>query len=130
MAWRFKACGTCAGDLSLEEDEWRCWQCGRYHYVGVQRPRHLLQEAGDERRTKGARRLRGSYGGLGGVNINAMLRSRKLGEQRWWHRNRLVIAYLEEGRSVREISILTQHGPRQIRVIRERWADMKVADLE
>ena len=46
-----------------------------------------------------------------GRQINAVIRGMELGEERWWHRNRNVIAYLDEGRSVREISILTQQGP-------------------
>ena len=32
MAWRFKGCKICRGDLLLEDAEWRCLQCGRYYF--------------------------------------------------------------------------------------------------
>ena len=32
MAWRFKGCKKCRGDLMLEDAEWRCLQCGRYYF--------------------------------------------------------------------------------------------------
>ena len=31
MLCKLKACWKCAGDLVLDGDEWRCWQCGRYY---------------------------------------------------------------------------------------------------
>jgi hypothetical protein len=27
-----KSCRKCSGDLVLDGDEWRCWQCGQYYY--------------------------------------------------------------------------------------------------
>ena len=30
--YKFKDCAKCRGDLVLEGDEWRCWQCGTYYY--------------------------------------------------------------------------------------------------
>ncbi len=67
---------------------------------------------------------------MAGANINGMLRLRKLRDARWWQRNGQVIAYLDEGRTVREISVLTDRGARQIRVVRERLTDMRAADRD
>ena len=33
MAWKFKSCKKCRGDLILEDAEWRCVQCGRYYFL-------------------------------------------------------------------------------------------------
>ena len=33
MAWRFKGCKKCWGDLMLDDAEWRCVQCGRYYFL-------------------------------------------------------------------------------------------------
>ena len=33
MAWKFKSCKKCRGDLMLEDAEWRCVQCGRYYFL-------------------------------------------------------------------------------------------------
>ena len=33
MAWRFKGCKRCTGDLVLVDAEWRCFQCGRYYFL-------------------------------------------------------------------------------------------------
>jgi hypothetical protein len=35
MVLRFKGCRRCTGDLVLEDDEWRCLQCGHYYYTGL-----------------------------------------------------------------------------------------------
>ena len=32
MLYKFKGCGKCEGDLTLDGDEWRCFQCGTYYY--------------------------------------------------------------------------------------------------
>ena len=32
MLYRLKCCGKCDGDLTLDGDEWRCFQCGTYYY--------------------------------------------------------------------------------------------------
>ena len=32
MLCKLKACRKCDGDLILDGDEWRCWQCGHYYY--------------------------------------------------------------------------------------------------
>ncbi len=35
MECKFKDCSKCKGDLVLDGDEWRCWQCGTYYYPHV-----------------------------------------------------------------------------------------------
>ena len=32
MLYKLKCCGKCDGDLTLDGDEWRCFQCGTYYY--------------------------------------------------------------------------------------------------
>lgn len=44
-------------------------------------------------------------------------------------RNRDVIRYLHEGRTVREISAIIGRGQRQIRVIRERLSDLRACEV-
>lgn len=34
---QLKACPKCHGDLSLDEGDWLCLQCGRYRYTGLYR---------------------------------------------------------------------------------------------
>ena len=31
--YRLKACTKCEGDLVLDDDEWKCSQCGTYYYT-------------------------------------------------------------------------------------------------
>jgi hypothetical protein len=46
-------------------------------------------------------------------------------EERWWDRNQELIQYLDEGRSVREISVLVGRSERQVRVVREQLNDLR-----
>ena len=39
-------------------------------------------------------------------NINAVIRAKQVGDQRWWVRNRQIIDFLDQGKPVREIAIL------------------------
>ena len=32
MLCLLKNCRKCSGDLVLDGEEWRCWQCGQYYY--------------------------------------------------------------------------------------------------
>ena len=132
MAWRLKGCGACGGDLTQEDDAWRCWQCGRYRYTDIHRPQHRWEELRKQHRKQASAvfRVTRAHAGLAGANINGILRLRELRERRWWNRNRQVIDYLDEGRTVREISTLTHRGARQIRVVRERLTDIRAADRD
>ena len=50
-------------------------------------------------------------------------------DSRWWDRNRQVIAYLDQGKSIREIAEVVGVGPRQIRNILERLSDLRTREL-
>ena len=63
-------------------------------------------------------------------DINTVITTKDRSERRWWLRNGDVIRYLDEGRTVREISALIGRGQRQIRVIRERLSDIRACELE
>ena len=125
MFWNFKGCSQRSGDLTLDEDIdiWRCWQCGRYYYFNVlqcdepplQGP-DRLDEQGRGRAKDGSRAIR---------NIDSMIRAKMNSDERWWARNQQIIAYLDDGRTVREISMLMMRGQRQIRVVRERLGDLR-----
>ena len=32
LRYRYVTCPRCGGDLVLDGDEWRCWQCARRYY--------------------------------------------------------------------------------------------------
>jgi hypothetical protein len=61
-------------------------------------------------------------------DINNLLVSKDRSEQRWWVRNDQIIRYLDEGKPVREISILVGRSERQIRVVREELNDLRAAN--
>ena len=50
MLMRLGSCGKRKGDLVLEDDEWRCLQCGSYYYPEYSSPAvdAMLQPAGRE----------------------------------------------------------------------------------
>lgn len=58
-------------------------------------------------------------------DINLVISSIDLSEARWWNKNLVVIQYLDEGRTVKEIATLINRGQRQIRIIRERLNDLR-----
>ena len=58
-------------------------------------------------------------------NINSMIRANDRSEKRWWANNRDIIACLDAGQPVAEIARLLGRGKRQIRVVRERLADIR-----
>ena len=62
--------------------------------------------------------------------MNSVILGRIISEQRWWTRNWQIVSYLDEGRTVREITSLTDRGPRQIRVIRERLAEFRAQNRD
>ena len=128
ICWRFKGCTRCSGDLVTEADIWVCFQCGRHYYPEVARPVEIPQEfnshlSGDH----GGRRKRRPGGGIAGRNINSLVLAQQMSDERWWANNREIIAYLEEGRPVREIAGLTDRGSRLIREVRQKLADGSVA---
>ena len=50
-------------------------------------------------------------------------------DDRWWQKNREVVSHLDEGRTVKEISVLVGRGERQIRIIRERLNELRASKV-
>ena len=63
------------------------------------------------------------------LSINTAIASAKHSEICWWYNNRDVIAYLDEGHTVKEIASLIDCGPRQIRVVRQRLNDLRQSGI-
>jgi hypothetical protein len=133
MLCLLKNCRKCNGDLVLDGEEWRCWQCGQYCYPIIESldqreepPNPSLAAAIGEimpspRKTRVRRSPR---------NLNSRIVARDRSDSRWWERNRDVVKYLDQGLSGREISILVSHGERQVRIIRERLHDLRTNNSE
>ena len=141
---RLKACRKCGGDLVLDGDEWRCWQCGQYYYP-IQALLEMPEEPPDpellpadgevpavgelavgelnERRPRRQRAHRSPR------NINSRITAKDRSDRRWCLRNWEVIRHLDQGLSVREISRLVARGERQIRIVRERLNELRAAGV-
>lgn len=127
MLCQLKNYRKCLGDLVLDGDEWRCWQCGHYYYARPERET-LFEEppepvssdqppaAPAAPRMKATRSLR---------DINGAIATRNRRDKRWWIRNMEIIRTLDDGCSVKEIAKSIGRGPRQVRVVRERLYDMR-----
>ncbi len=128
MLCQLKCCNRCNGDLVLDGDEWRCWQCGRYFYPKISGLEPLPDAPeGDvaatmteETKTRRHRRPRWAVG-----DINSLIVAKHRSEERWWDRNKELIQCLDEGRSVREISVMVGRSKRQVRVVREQLNDLR-----
>ena len=131
MLCKFKDCTKCKGDLVLDGDEWRCWQCGTYYYpkepvmdlplesqISIQE----LQDSDCEPETRRVRARRRTM-----TNINSVIQAKERSESRWWSKNQDIIDRLKEGYSVRDISDLVGKGQRQIRGVQERLKDLSLA---
>jgi hypothetical protein len=130
MMIKLKSCEKCSGDLVLDADEWRCWQCGQYYYPKIDLPELSqmrgcdapAQEPADLPGVPQRRRRRSRWAVR---DINALIMAKDRSEQRWWTRNQQLIQFLDEGRSVREISALVGRSERQVRVVREQLNDLR-----
>ena len=129
MLYRFKSCTKCNGDLVLDGDEWRCWQCGTYYYPNdpvmdlppeVVESDLLFQAADCEAKP---RRVRARPK----TNINSVIMAKERSDYCLWTKNREIIDRLNQGYSVREISEQVGKGQRQIRGVQERLKDMALA---
>ena len=133
MLCLLKNCRKCNGDLVLDGEEWRCWQCGQYYYPITESPDHreeppnpsLAAAIGEIMPSQKKTRVRRSP-----RNLNSRIVARDRSDSRWWDRNRDVVKYLDQGLSVREISNLVSHGERQVRIIRERLHDLRTNNPE
>ncbi len=133
MLCLLKNCRKCNGDLVLDGEEWRCWQCGQYYYP--------ITESLDQREEPPNPSLAAAIGEImpsqrktrvrrSPRNLNSRIVARDRSDSRWWERNRDVVKYLDQGLSVREISNLVSHGERQVRIIRERLHDLRTNNPE
>lgn len=128
MLLQFRSCRKCLGDLILDGDDWRCWQCGRYYYPSPPItepppvPEQPEQPNGKATITPRRQRLARS--------VNSLISSTSRSESRWWHKNQDVITFLDEGWTVKEIASLINRSQRQIRVIRERLNDLRHCGAE
>ena len=130
MICQLKSCEKCQGDLVIDDEGWRCWQCGRYYYSTppTSDPPPTRKQEGSPTAGTGERR-RGPHR-RSVRDINLVIAARDRSEDRWWDRNREVIEHLDEGKSVRDISTLIGRGQRQIRVVRERLRDIRANAAE
>ena len=88
MLCKFKDCYKCKGDLVLDGDEWRCWQCGTYYYpnepvmdipLESEEPKLVLQTADCEAKSRRVRARRRTM-----TNINSVIMAKERSENRWW----------------------------------------------
>ncbi len=108
---RFKSCGKCGGDLVLDYDEWRCFQCGRIYYpqrsamellldpMEVHHPLATDISPGEPELDRKRRKARRSP-----RRINSAIAAKQRSEENWWSANQQVIHHLDQGKKVREIS--------------------------
>ena len=125
MICQLKSCGKCNGDLVLDGDEWRCWQCGQYYYPNpllatLHSDDPLLNEAEPTQECKRRRASRRAA-----RHINSVIVSQHRSDGRWWVKNKVIIGKLQQGLSVREIALQVGRGERQIRVVSERLRDLE-----
>ena len=127
MLYLFKGYGKCEGDLLMDTDEWRCFQCRRVYYPArtpeeQQLDRTAFQGSSavceDSDRPEVRRSAR---------HLNPVVAASKANEEQWWNKNQQVISHLGQGKKVREIAEIAGKGPRQIRVVRERLRDLRSA---
>ena len=129
MLCKFKNCAKCGGDLVLDGDEWRCFQCGTYYYPNVpvmDLPKEDLESEtvfqaphrGDRPRRVRRRTV---------PSINAAIKAKERSENRWWIKNQDIIDRLKQGYSAREISESIGIGQRQIRAVQEQLNDMALS---
>ena len=131
MRCLLKSCRKCGGDLVLDGDEWRCWQCGQYYYPRSSEPLEMppdpskldpspeqINSGGETRQRRGRRAPR---------NVNSAIEAQTRSNKRWWARNKILIRYLDEGKSVREIAVLVCRDERQVRIVREKLGELRAA---
>ena len=150
LRYYFKGCNKCGGDLVYDDGDWRCWQCGQHYAPKLDAPtdqprfelpvkpaQHGLDDSNNNHQEEQAngqdgttKQRRRGYGARIARNIDSVIRAKKVSDERWWARNSQVIAYLDQGQSIREIAQRMGRGERQIRVIRERLVDLRAANEE
>jgi hypothetical protein len=115
----------------LDEDEWRCWQCGQYYYPSSPVLERLLEypllDAPDDfdQQSEPSVRLRRKPRTIRDINRQIVAKVRS--DARWWTNNADIIRHLDEGRTVREISSSVGRSERQVRLVRERLNDLRAS---
>ncbi|MCH2504063.1 MAG: hypothetical protein MK125_00690 [Dehalococcoidia bacterium] len=107
MLCLLKNCRKCSGDLILDGDEWRCWQCGQYYYPMSESPDMLEEPPNPEMVAAGGEGVLGETRTRvrrSPRNLNSRIIPRDRSDNPWWDRNRYVVKYRDQGLSVREIS--------------------------
>ena len=137
MLCRLKDCGHCGGDLVLDFDEWRCFQCARIYYP-QRSPMELLLDPMEANHPL-ATAVSPGEADLAGIrrkarrsprSVNAILEAKSRSEEKWWSRNEQVIHHLDKGNSVRQIAELVGSGVRQVRMVRERLYELRATALD
>ena len=131
MTWRFKACDRCGGDLTMDDGEWRCWQCGHI-YFPPRRLDPLLRfdpaaiQSTDETGTDetGNKRRRRSTGPR---KINTVIQVSERNAEKWWARNREIGDFSVAGPSVKEISHLIGRHATHVRSVKDELSEMRQA---
>ena len=133
MLCRLKECQKCRGDLVLDGEEWRCWQCGHYYYPNILELQldgpdaMAMVDPADQLGGKPRRRRRSRWAVR---DINNLIVAKNRSEKKWWDRNSDLIRLLDNGKTVKEIAATAGRSERQIRVIREQLNDLRaVADM-
>ncbi len=121
----------------MDDDEWRCFQCGRIYYpqrsamellldpMEVHHPLSTDVSPGEEYLDRKRRKARRSP-----RRINSAIAAKQRSEEIWWSANQQVIHHLDQGKTVREIAEIVGRGTRQIRMVRERLCDLRSTALE
>jgi hypothetical protein len=112
MLMKLRSCGKCRGDLIQDEDEWRCLQCGRYYYPNP-----------PTRSETGAIQIPKWEGWPSGGSAERSVNSEIETHSRRQAPHPQVIAYLNQGRTVEEIAVLTGQTPGIIRSVQEQMPE-------
>ena len=156
MLCRLRGCGKCGGDLLIDESDWKCCQCGHIYYANPGTPLEvdpsylgaadggpsgpnapggpsglMLSFNGEEPepRRRGRGRIRGKRT-RSSRSLNSLIQAKTSAEARWWARHQPVIECLDRGMAVRDICSVMDLGPRQVRAVRERLADIRAEAVE
>lgn len=130
MLCQLRSCQRCQGDLVLDGEEWRCWQCGHYYYPKSTLPELMLDDSGSVMLSVDAdppgmmpRRRRRSRWAV--RDINTLIVAKDRSEKKWWNKNEDLIKLLDGGQTVKIIAQSSGRSERQIRVIREQLNDLR-----
>ena len=133
MLCRLKECQKCRGDLILDGQEWRCWQCGHYYYypnipdLQLEGPDTMAMPDSADLLGGKPRRRRSRWAVR---DINNLIVAKNRSEKKWLDRNSDLIRLLDNGKTVKEIAAAAGRSERQIRVIREQLHDLRaVSDM-